>query len=403
MNKWNFGKPRNTFQSLLLALGIYFFGLLIEVVFNHWHLRIPSWPRNLMVLVALLLYIVALSQFNKVPIIWWLSRPRASIGAIAIYTVQVILMGIIPQVPGHGGSLIEFMSLNNIAESWPFILTSFYLLIILGLVTIRRLKPVNVKNVGFFLNHAGLWIVIATASFGTGDLVRMHMTIKEGSISNTAVSNTGRQYKVPIAVQLLDFRIEEYSPNLLVLNKRNETKSQLFSLENKEGEMGDYELKVLKYYPESKIDQKIFSLDTVAGAAPAAMVELTYREKGSKWTGWVSCGSFRMPSRNLNLFGDEVLIMTKPKAREFSSDVRIYRSSNDYEDHYIEVNKPIKVSGYRIYQTGYDEKFGKWSPSSTLELVRDPWITSVYVGIFMMLAGAIYLFWAGSQQEKEEL
>jgi hypothetical protein len=35
---------------------------------------------------------------------------------------------------------------------------------------------------------------------------------------------------------------------------------------------------------------------------------------------------------------------------------------------------------------------GKWSRTSTFELVRDPWLPVVYTGITMMLLGAVYLF-----------
>ena len=36
-------------------------------------------------------------------------------------------------------------------------------------------------------------------------------------------------------------------------------------------------------------------------------------------------------------------------------------------------------------------KSGAESPYSTFQLVRDPWILWVYIGIFMMIAGALCL------------
>lgn len=58
----------------------------------------------------------------------------------------------------------------------------------------------------------------------------------------------------------------------------------------------------------------------------------------------------------------------------------------------IDVNKPLSVDGWKIYQVSYDETKGKWSTVSVFELVRDPWMPLVYTGIILMLAGAFFLF-----------
>jgi hypothetical protein len=56
--------------------------------------------------------------------------------------------------------------------------------------------------------------------------------------------------------------------------------------------------------------------------------------------------------------------------------------------------------GWKLYQLSYDERFGKYSPTSTIELVKDPWLPVVYLGVFMMIAGAIYLFFIGNVKPK---
>ena len=57
----------------------------------------------------------------------------------------------------------------------------------------------------------------------------------------------------------------------------------------------------------------------------------------------------------------------------------------------IEVNKPVEVDGWKIYQYGYDTQMGAMSQTSILELVSDPWLPLVYMGIYMMLAGALLM------------
>jgi cytochrome c biogenesis protein ResB len=78
--------------------------------------------------------------------------------------------------------------------------------------------------------------------------------------------------------------------------------------------------------------------------------------------------------------------------KRYVSEVTIFTEDGKSIPATIEVNKPIKVNGWKIYQLSYDETMGKWSRKSTFELVRDPWLPVVYTGITMMLLGAVYLF-----------
>jgi len=64
---------------------------------------------------------------------------------------------------------------------------------------------------------------------------------------------------------------------------------------------------------------------------------------------------------------------------------------NEVLEEKIEVNHPISVGGWRIYQLSYDERMGRWSELSVVELISDPWLPVVYVGIFLLLAGGIAL------------
>ena len=44
---------------------------------------------------------------------------------------------------------------------------------------------------------------------------------------------------------------------------------------------------------------------------------------------------------------------------------------------------------------------GKWSNVSVFELVRDPWLHAVYVGIYLLIIGAVGMFLtAGKKKEK---
>ena len=77
--------------------------------------------------------------------------------------------------------------------------------------------------------------------------------------------------------------------------------------------------------------------------------------------------------------------------KRFASDITVYTEDGKKVRETVEVNKPLKVNGWKIYQYGYDVKYGAESPYSVFQLVRDPWIARVYLGIFLMIAGALCL------------
>jgi hypothetical protein len=77
--------------------------------------------------------------------------------------------------------------------------------------------------------------------------------------------------------------------------------------------------------------------------------------------------------------------------KRFASDITVYTEDGKIIRGTVEVNKPLKVNGWKIYQYGYDPSRGADSPYSVFQLVRDPWIFWVYLGIFLMIAGALCL------------
>ena len=86
--------------------------------------------------------------------------------------------------------------------------------------------------------------------------------------------------------------------------------------------------------------------------------------------------------------------------RRFASDIQILTQSGKNIQTTVEVNKPVEVDGWKIYQYGYDTQMGAMSQISILELVSDPWLPMVYTGIYMMLAGAVCMFLKGKKVKK---
>ena len=86
--------------------------------------------------------------------------------------------------------------------------------------------------------------------------------------------------------------------------------------------------------------------------------------------------------------------------KRFASEIRIVSKSGKAIQTTIDVNKPVEIDGWKIYQNGYDTKMGASSRISILELVRDPWLPAVYIGVFMMLVGAFFMIFSNIPLKK---
>ena len=399
---WEF--PWGYKESFVAATTFLFLGFIMELLTGSTGVSAPSWPVNVIILAVFMAYIVLCSIYIKHPIIKWLSSIQASISAVSIFTVLVLLMGFIRQDDMEATLFVKRLGLSHLARSWPYMLSALYLLLILGFTTFRRLKPFNLKNSAFFLNHFGLWLIVVTASLGSGDLYKLSMQITEGNTLYEA--NDGKyNYRLPFGVKLVDFSIKEYPPEIGLLNLKAgkleiEKGDKLLHVDDPEKTFGNWTASVGKYLEFSRQSADSFVVDSGFGSFASVYVEAINTRTKEKKQGWVSYGNFKAKAKYLYLDNKYALAMVQPKPEKYSSDLRIFSSINSFEEYKLEVNKPIRIQGWKIYQTGYDDRLGKWSNVSIIELVRDPWITIVYIGIFMVLAGALYLLWVGSGRKK---
>ncbi|MFI3331531.1 MAG: cytochrome c biogenesis protein ResB [Rikenellaceae bacterium] len=81
-------------------------------------------------------------------------------------------------------------------------------------------------------------------------------------------------------------------------------------------------------------------------------------------------------------------VMTEPEPKRFASDIEVFTESGTQIKTTLEVNKPLKIGSWTIYQYGYDNRAGNLSEYSSFELVYDSWLEAVYLGIILMMLGS---------------
>ena len=229
------------------------------------------------------------------------------------------------------------------------------------------------------------------------------MNTRIGQTEWRATDINGNLHELPLAIELKDFSIDEYPPKLMLIDNSTGKalpydKPEHLLLEDgvNSGKLSEWKFEILD---RIEMAASVSGEDTVryvewpsTGATYAVNVKAVSCDGKRTASSWVSCGSFLFPYQALRLDSICSLVMPDREPRRFSSDVVIYTESGKKQEKTIEVNKPADIENWKIYQLSYDESKGRWSDISVFELVLDPWLPAVYVGIIMMMFGAVCMF-----------
>ncbi|MDR2497168.1 MAG: cytochrome c biogenesis protein ResB [Tannerellaceae bacterium] len=412
-------------EGLTICGGLLLTGIMLQFAVGKVELGRLSYPFGLIAgALFLILLIVLHVASRRAGLLRWLSGQVAAITAVSALLLLVIIMGLTRQLPAYEDVLSEASARHNLSmenpagrmgfmqmtSAWPFALLFLYMLLILGLVTLRRLSRFRLKDLGFALNHLGLFTALFAAAFGSGDLRRLRMTAPLNSPEWRAVDERNEIVELPLAVELKSFGIDEYPPKLMLMDNSSgailppgrpagvEVEASPAVLE-----LAGWQVEVVKYFPAAAAlinsDTTLFAEMEMEGSAAAVYARVRDANGAALREGWVSCGSFMFPPIPLPLSDKVSLIMPDREPRRFSSEVTVYTKGGDRRRALIEVNRPMAIDGWQIYQLSYDQARGRWSRYSVFELVRDPWLPIVYAGIGMMLAGAVFLFLSKPRKE----
>ncbi len=203
-------------ESFVLITGFMMAGVAVQLA-SGTKIHMPGWPFNI---VALVIYVCILSLIyfigKRHPLVQWLSSVPAAIAAIGFFTMLSLLMGFIPQ--SQRAPSVDILA--DVKHSWLYLTAQLIILTTLGLTILRRTQFKR-RNIGFLLNHFGLWIVLAGASFGSGDIERYTMTVDEGGLAWTGIDDKGVTKELPVAIELHDFSLSFHPPEAGILDKKH--------------------------------------------------------------------------------------------------------------------------------------------------------------------------------------
>jgi hypothetical protein len=390
-------------EAALFTISAIIAGFAVELLTAGSGIIIPRWPVNFMFLAAFASVIVAVGlALRKHPLVAWLGGIPVGLSLIVGLALLSFIGGVLPQDPAPAGSFVAKLRLNGMFSSWPFAFVTLLFLFNLGLSFLWKTVPFRFGNLQFMLFHGGFWIALSCGLLGSSDLQRLIVPLNEGQESEVAYEMpTERPVRLPFSIYLKDFEIDEYVPQFALYDPSTdqvfEEKSRMVPEVRKGAHavwQGIASATVLEFLPDAVPDKDGKPVPAKGRkGVPFARVRVE-AEGQAPAEHWISGGG---PDINPQFFpvGNYFIVIAPGAPKAFRSNVMIRGAAGERRIEMLEVNKPVDVLGWKLYQMGYDEKAGRWSTMSLVEAVNDPWLPAVYLGFFMIMAGNLLYFWKG--------
>lgn len=393
-------------ESIAVVIGFMVVGGLLQYTLGDFDYDLLRFPVNVITVVAMLGVVVALSFTHKTSFFKWFSGVPLSVSLIGALLILGVIMGLTPQISSNTHSQLP-LGLDAVTRSWTFILVYFLTLLSLSCVVARRLLNFQWKDYAFYLNHLGLLLLLMAAGMGASDMRRYVMYVEEGTTEWRVFNDDKVSLELPLAIKLNDFYMEEYTPKLAIIDKKtgdaipknNPMLLQIDTLQQLHKIQG-WVIKMEKYLHEAiRNSDSTYRKMPMPGSCPAVYVTVTRIGDDFSKKGWVCCGNFAQLYMTIELTDQLSLVMTRPEAKLFRSDIVVYTKDEEAVPYQLEVNKPLKIGNWMIYQYGYDVDRGSASAWSSFELVYDPWLQWVYIGLWLFIAGSVLLLWEGKKKK----
>ena len=265
-------------------------------------------------------------------------------------------------------TLIMGLSGVRFYHSWPFVLVLLHFMTITGFRTIAELSHFRQSRKSALIAHLGLFLLLVAAIFGNADKRYITVNAPLEEEVNSGLDKQLNVQRLPFLVKLHKFELDEYPSEIMVPEGCTWESTSHF---------------------DNAIPQEDGTFKDMlhVGAAPATYVKATYQ--GKPYEGWVSCGSFIFPPSYIALPDSNYIYMPRPQARSYSSVLSVLHDDGTRTKQTIQVNHPMRVGSWCIYQKSYHVEQGKWSDVSILECVRDGWYPLSCISLWLLMLSAV--------------
>ncbi len=356
----------------------------------------PPW--NVVLAVGGLVLAVVLGlALRRAPLMRFLSGVPFAVCATVAVTVLAIFGTIIVQNPEAKGRLAA-LGVHALFTSWAFFLTVLLLLLNLATVLGRRLVTRRPGNVGFILNHLGVLVVFLASMTGSPFVINGLMKLAPGAASSTVRDDVGQVPRdIGATLTLKHFQLEYfYPPHLLLIQGMGGIPDADFAYAGHTWTVPTsptavYTIHVLDYLPTA-VQRPDGTWQADATGEGVAHVQVT-PPNGKPVAAWVSESQ---PLRPANTDWAVAADFEDSSQKAFRSYLTVNEPDKAPYDFTLEVNKPLQIHGWTLYQASYGPDTSTMPPQfySLLHGVRDPALPLVYLGFLLMVLGAFTALWS---------
>jgi hypothetical protein len=334
---------------------------------------------------------------------WWTGIP------VAVVTLTLLaglgLIGtLIVQEPERGDRLAR-LGLRALFEGWPFIAVGLMLLSHLAALIGRRLRTPRSGLGPFLLTHGGMLIVALGMLGGAANHIEATLKLPEGHTASAVSDAAGRAYALGAALTLERFDLESFPPRLGVLSL-DPTQPHGYQMATsaewvttgRPFHVGKLTGTTLAVLPQAMSDGRGGWVAAPHGVT-AAQVSVTQAGQPPV-VGWVTTGSPERPREFVWLPDGRALTLQDPAPRSYRSVLTLALPGHPASRERLEVNRPLRVGGWWLYQSAYELRPGH--PSITIiQAVKDPLLPAVYLGLIAMLLGTLLTRWRVRRPQEE--
>lgn len=400
-------------ESIAIVCGVVLVGFLLQLTIGSFNFFLLAAPANYILGGIMILLCSASAFFGKARFIRWFTGVPFSVSLIIGLLLLTLIMGLTPQAGDfageNSGNVFARLGFDRMTSSWAFVLIYLVTLLSLGCLIARRLRHFRWRDYSFYLNHVGIWLTLFASGLGYADMERYVMHVREGEVEWRVYDSERSVKELPIAIKLNDFDMEEYPPKLTVIDRASgipqpEAIPDYYQIdtETPEGYLNGWKIDVEEYIHQAvRNSDSTYREVPMPGATPAVRIRAANAGTGKKVEGWVCGGNQAQLYMTLPLDEQYCVVMSVPEPKRFTSDVEAYTPDGKTKQAVIEVNKPLRIGHWTIYQYGYDDKAGRLSSYSSMELVYDPWLIPAYIGFALIALGAIAMICSGRRIKRE--
>jgi len=253
--------------------------------------------------------------------------------------------------------------------------------------------------VHFRRDMAGAWMqlirlgalaILAGAFLGALRGRRGYAQLYEGRQTGELESPDGSTFSPGFSLRLDRFSVEKYPRSGLSIGIASKGDEEFRVYPARIGSWtGPAKTRVLplRYLPDFKIDGD-GNITSRSAEPNNPALEIEVRSGGQTERGWLFARFPHLPPAGLDrALREAAFVFPEPgpeKIKSFKSDVSVLRHGRVETGGEIEVNRPFRFGGYRIYQLDYNPATRQWSG---LEFVHDPGLPLVYAGFLIIALG----------------